>query len=98
MTANRHVIARHSGFEPHQPKGLIPMQATMIRIEPGVKMTKAIERCRKAHPRIRRASADTVTVITSSSTHAVKILTPRPGLLLASCDCQAGISRPVKIK
>jgi hypothetical protein len=67
------------------------MTATMIKVERNAKMEAAIERCKKAHPRIRRASADTTTVITSSSSHTVRILQPREGLVLAQCSCQAGL-------
>jgi hypothetical protein len=65
------------------------MQATMIRIERSAKMEAAIARCKKAHPKVKRVDANTVTVTSNSGTYTVKILTPREGLTLASCTCQA---------
>jgi hypothetical protein len=67
------------------------MQATMIKIERSAKMEQAIARCRKAHPKVRRIDSTTVTVTSSSGSYTVKILQPREGLVLAQCNCQAGI-------
>jgi hypothetical protein len=50
-----------------------------------------IARCKKAHPKVRRVDSNTVTVTSSSGSYTVKILTPREGLVLAQCNCQAGL-------
>jgi hypothetical protein len=67
------------------------MQTTMIKIERSAKMDAAIQRCKRAHPKVKRVDANTVTVTSNSGTYTVKILTPRQGLTLASCTCQAGL-------
>jgi hypothetical protein len=63
------------------------MTATMIKIEANAKMTAAIDRCKKAHPKVRRVDANTVKV---NDKYTVRFLTPREGLMLAECDCEAG--------
>jgi hypothetical protein len=66
------------------------MTATMIKIEPNAKMTAAIDRCKKAHPKVRRIDLTTVIVSGRNAKYTVKIIQPREGLMLAECSCEAG--------
>jgi len=66
------------------------MTATMIKIENNDKMTAAIERCKQARPKVRRIDANTVSVVSARGSYTVKFSAPKPGLLLAECDCKAG--------
>jgi hypothetical protein len=66
------------------------MTATMIKIERNAQMAAAIERCKRAHPRVRRIDTNTVTVSTTNGEFTVRIAQPREDLVLAECSCQAG--------
>ena len=63
--------------------------ATMLRIERTPQLEAAIIRCKKIHPRVNRINATTIRVTGRNGAHVVTILTPKPGMLLASCDCKA---------
>lgn len=67
------------------------MSATMHKLNGNPKLEGAIARCRKAHPRAVRLAADKVRVWGSKgNTYTVTLAAPKPGMLLAACDCKAG--------
>ena len=66
------------------------MQATMIKIERNAKMEAAINRCKSVHPKVRRIDNNTVAVAGRNADYTVRFATPRAGLLLAQCNCEAG--------
>ena len=68
------------------------MQATMIKIEASEKMSAAIARCRKNHPKVRRVDASTVKVFGNGGAYTVRFAEPKAGLRLALCDCKAGVA------
>lgn len=66
-------------------------EPTMHKLNDNPKLTAAIARCRKAHPRAVRLAADKVRVWGSTgNTYTVTLAAPKPGMLLAACDCKAG--------
>ncbi|MFN0120672.1 MAG: hypothetical protein ACKV2V_09235 [Blastocatellia bacterium] len=71
------------------------MEANMIRIEDDAKMTAAIARCRKAHPKVRRIDASHVLVSGSKGAACtVTLAEPKAGLKLAARACTAITWRP----
>src|SRR5262245_20983540 len=70
------------------------MTFTMInlkdtKIQKSVK--NAIAKCKKVHPRVRRINSTEVAVSNSDKTknYIVKIETPKAGMVLAECTCEA---------
>jgi hypothetical protein len=66
------------------------MNATMIKIERSKKMADAIDRCKRVHPKVKRIDENTVLVAGRNGRYTVRIIRPRPDLVLAECNCAAG--------
>ena len=67
------------------------MNATMHKLNGNPKLDAAIARCRKAHPKAVRLSSTQVRVSgRTGNRYTVTLAAPKPGLLLAACDCPAG--------
>jgi len=63
---------------------------SMLKVERNPKMQMAIQRCKSVHPRARRINRNTVQVKGRTGVYTVTLAAPKPGLLLASCNCKAG--------
>lgn len=69
------------------------MNTPMHKLNGNRKLAGAIERCRQAHSRAVRLSATQVQVTgRTDNRYTVTLAAPKPGVLLAVCDCPAGRS------
>lgn len=66
------------------------MNANLIKLENNEAMKRAVARAKDSHFRALRVDFNTVTVGSVSAVYTVRVYAPKPGLLLALCNCEAG--------